>query len=219
MTVAEMQAELSQHGFGDIDSSQQMIVINDSVWDITGRDKWPFREKTLALNFDGSSPTPTNLPSDLRQITYITDTTTGEAVWPERIETIRDRYGSSITTVGDPAVAFYFVAYTPRFYPIPAASTGRYQLDYVARQAKLTTASVEADILLPVEYHRAIVLGALYKLYLMNDDTENVPQVQADYENKIQQMREELMRRQYMRPDQIFITDEGDEWDNTPFLP
>jgi hypothetical protein len=219
MTVADMQAELSQHGFGDIDSSQQLRVINDTLWNIVGRDKWPFREKTIALNFDGISPVPSNLPTDFRQVSYIADTTTGEAVWPERIETIRDRFSTNMTVVQDPAVFFYFIGSQIRFYPIPAASVGRYQLDYIARQPALTLASVDTDILIPIEYHRVIVLGALYKLYLMNDDTENVPLFQSDFENGIGQMREELMRRQYMRPDQIFVTDESDEWDSTPFLP
>jgi len=212
-----MQAELSQHGFGDVDSSQQLSVINDTLWDVIGREKWPFREKTTTLNFDGVSPTPTNWPTDIRQVIWIADTTSGNAVLPERLETIRSQYTGNLTTVADPAGFYYFVGYTPYFYPIPSASTGRYTLDYVARQAKLNTASVEADILLPLEYHRIIVLGALVRLYLMDDDTEEAPMFQQQFDAMFQNMREELLRRQYQRPDRIFVTDEYDEW-TLPFL-
>jgi len=218
MTVADMLDELSQHGFGDTDLSQKLRVLNATNWDIVGREKWPFREKSVALNFDGVSPTPTNIPADFRSVTWLTDTTTGEAVWPERVETIRDRYSNNMSIVQDPAFNFYFVGSQIRFYPVPHASTGRYLLDYVARQTILTEVSLETDILLPPEYHRAITLGALYKLYLMDDDSEQVPLFQADYENVLSQMREELFRRQYMRPDQLYVTDEGDEWYTSPFF-
>jgi hypothetical protein len=92
-------------------------------------------------------------------------------------------------------------------------------MDYIAEQTELTSSSLEASILLPKQFHRAIVAGTLYKLAMLYDDTDIAPMYQAEYENKIAQMREELLRRQYQRPDQIFVTDESDEWDNTPFLP
>lgn len=218
MTVAEMQAELSEHGFGDVDTAQQLRAINDTLWDIVGREKWPFREKTTTLNFDGVSDTPTNWPADIRQVVWVADSTTGNSVFPERVETVRSQYTGSLTTVGDPAACYYFVGYVPHFYPIPNASSGRYTLDYIARQPKLTSDSVEADILLPLEYHRIVVLGALVRLYLMDDDTEEAPLFQQQYDSMYQNMREELLRLQYQRPDRIFVTDEDDEWTPYPLL-
>lgn len=221
MTVAEMMSEISDAGYGDVSSTRQVSYINDTVWDITAREKWPFREKNLALNFDGSSPTPTNWPADFSKVIWIYDTSLGDAVWPERVETIRDRYASTLSATNTQNLVFtyYFVGYTPFFFPTPTASTGRYVMDYIAKQNILTSSSVETDILLPREFHRAIVAGTLYKLAMLFDDTDIAPMYQAEYENKLMQMREELLRRQYQRPDQIFVTDESDEWDNTPFLP
>lgn len=217
MTVADMLSELSEHGFGDVDTQQQLNVINDTLWDIVGREKWPFREKTTTLDFDGVSAVPTNWPSDIRQVIWIADTVSGNAVLPQRLETIRSQYTGNLSTVSDPAGFYYFVGYTAYFYPVPSASTGRYTLDYVARQPALTVDSSEAEILLPIEYHRIIVIGALVKLYLMDDDTEEAPLFQQQFDGMLQNMREELLRRQYQQPDRIFVTDEYDDW-TTPFL-
>jgi hypothetical protein len=222
MNVSDMMSELTDAGYGDVSTTRQVSYINDTLWDITFREKWPFREKTLSLTFDGVSPTPTNWPTDFSQAVWVFDTSLGDAIWPERVETIRDRYASNMvaTGVNNLVFSYYFVNKTIFFYPIPTAdATGRYQIDYIAKQNELTSASLEADILLPKEFHRAVVAGTLYRLAMLFDDVDIAPMYQAEYENKITQMREELLRRQYQRPDQIFVTDESDEWDNTPFLP
>lgn len=222
MNVSDMMSEITDAGYGDVSTTRQVSFLNDTLWDITYREKWPFREKTLALTFDGTSPTPTNWPTDISQVVWIFDSSLGDAIWPERVETIRDRYASNMqaTGVNNLVFAYYFVGKTAFFYPIPTAdATGRYQMDYIAQQGTLTSASLETDILLPPAFHRAIVVGALYKLALLFDDVDVAPLYQAEYENKLTLMREELLRRQYQRPDQIYVTDESDEWDNTPFLP
>jgi len=72
---------------------------------------------------------------------------------------------------------------------------------------------LQASILLPPRHHQTIVLGALFRLYKMEDDPENGNMFQVDYENKIQQMHEDLFRRQYQRSDQIFVVDEDDLYD------
>lgn len=223
MNVSDMISEISDAGYGDVSSTRQVSYINDTLWDITFREKWPFREKNIGLLFDGVTAVPTNWPTDFSQVIWIYDTDTGDAIWPERVETIRDRFANTLTStsVNNLVFNYYFINKTANFYPIPVASNGisRYFMDYVAKQNLLTAASVETDILLPREFHRTIVAGTLYKLAMLFDDTDIAPMYQAEYENKIQQMREELLRRQYQRPDQIFVTDESDEWDNTPFLP
>ncbi len=223
MTVAEMMSEITDAGYGDVTAVRQVSYINDTLWDITAREKWPFREKNIGLLFDGTNATPTNWPTDFSQATWIYDISLGEAIWPERVETIRDRFANALTTTGvaNTTFCYYFINKTAFFVSIPVASNGvaRYYMDYVAKQVALTSASVEADILLPKEFHRVIVAGTLYKLAMLFDDTDVAPMYQAEYENKLMQMREELLRRQYQRPDRIFVTDENDEWDNTPFLP
>lgn len=223
MDVTDMMSEISDAGYGDVSSTRQVSYINDTLWDITNREKWPFREKNIGLLFDGTSAIPTNWPSDFSQIIWVYDTSLGDAIWPERVETIRDRYASSLTstTTNNLLFAYYFIGKQAYFYPTPVDDNGtpRYYMDYIASQPILDSNSVADDILLPPEFHRAIVTGTLYKLAMLYDDTDIAPMFQAEYENKLMQMSEELLRRQYQRPDQIFVTDESDEWDNTPFLP
>ncbi len=218
-----MVLEITDAGYGDVSSVRQVAYINDTLWDLTNREKWPFREKNIGLLFDGTNAVPTNWPSDFSQAVWVYDISQGDTIWPERIETIRDRFANSLSTTGQANTTFcyYFVNKTAYFVSIPTASGGvaRYYMDYIAQQPALTSGSVEAEILLPKEFHRAIVVGTLYKLALLFDDTDVAPLYQAEYENKLVQMREQLLRRQYQRPDQIFVTDDSDEWDSTPFLP
>lgn len=212
MDVSEILSELVDHGFEDTSDERKLAKINDAVWDIESREPWPFLEKTVALNFDGTSPTPTNMPSDFKVALWLYDNTNGVTIWPERLTTIRDRYGHQLTQVSDP-ISYYFVAGQIRLYPVPPSSTGRFQLDYVATQSELNANSVQADILLPPRHHQAIVLGALWRLYKMEDDPENGGMFQADYEGKLQMMREDLFRRQYQRAEQIYVVDEDDLYD------
>ena len=212
MTMAEILSELVDHGFEDTSTERKLAKINDTLWDIESREPWPFLEKGLALNFDGSSPTPTNMPADFKQVMWLYDTTNGVTLWPERLSTIRDRYGATINQVGDP-FSYYFLGSTLKLYPVPPVSTGRIQLDYYAQQPELGETAAENTFLLPPRHHGVVTLGALWRLYKMEDDPENGNVFQIDYENKLQQMHEDLFRRQYQRSDQIFVIDEDDLYD------
>lgn len=218
MNVSDMMSEISDAGYGDVTAVRQVSYINDTLWDITHRERWPFREKNIALLFDGSSDVPTNWPTDFSQAIWIYDTSSGVSVWPERVETIRDLYANTLSasSAGNPISSYYFIGKRAHFYPVPVSDggTSRYSMDYVADQTELTSGSVEADILLPKQFHRAIVAGVLYKLAMLYDDTDIAPMYQAEFENKLAQMREELLRRQYQRADQIYVTDEEDEFTN-----
>lgn len=209
--ISEIITELNAHGFEDTDEIQKLSVLNDTLWDIESREIWPFLEKTVALNFDGISPAPSNLPSDFRAVLWLVDTSDGRTIWPEKLQTVRDRYGSQLGLVADPFI-YYFLGSSLRLYPTPGASTGRFQLDYIATQPKVNAATLEAAIYLPKRHHRVITVGALWRLYKQEDDPENAIQHQTDYENRILRMREDLFRRQYQRADQIFVIDEYDDY-------
>lgn len=211
MDVSEILSELVDHGFEDTSTTRKVALINDTLWDIESRDIWPWLEKTNTLDFTGGNPVPSNLPADFKSVIWIFDNINGYTIWPERLSTIRDRYGNQLNQAGDP-VYYYFVGNELRFYPVPPASSSRYQLDYYATQNEVTETTVEANILMPKRHHRAIVLGALWRLYKMEDDPENGGQFQADYESKIALMHEDLFRRQHQRADHIFVIDEDDEY-------
>jgi len=211
MDVSEIIDRLDAIGFEDTADEDKMDVINDSAWDVESRFLWPFLEKSVALDFDGASATPTNLPTDFKSVIWLYDTTNGTTIWPERLSTVRDRYGNKLAEVADP-VLYYFVGAEIRLWPIPGTSTGRYQLDYFASQPELATDSLESAILLPKRHHRILLLGALWRLYKNEDDPEQGNMFQEDYEARIAQMRFDLFGRQHQRADQIFVIDEDDEY-------
>lgn len=211
MDVSEIIARLNTMGFEDTGDDDKMDVINDTIWDIESRQDWPWAIKSTNLTFDGSSPTPTNIPADFKSVKWITDSTNGTFLRGERLDTIRNRYGNQLTSQQDPW-CFYFLGTTLRFYPIPGASTTRFVLDYYAQQTELTTTSVEANILLPKRHHRTIVLGAVAKLYQIEDDPELAAVNKEDYEQRLATMAHDLIKQQHVNPDQIFVIDEDDEW-------
>lgn len=211
MDISEILDSLVNSGFEDTEEDEKVRKINTTLWDIESREPWPFLEKTATLNFDGTSPAPTNMPADFKAVMWLYDNTNAITIWPERLSTVRGQYGNTLSQVSDPFV-YYFVGDELRLYPTPGASTGRYQLDYFATQPEVSATSVEADLLLPPRHHDVILLGVLYRLYKQEDDPENGNMFQIDYENKIQQMHEDLFRRQHQRADRIFVIDEDDDY-------
>ena len=212
MDVANIITELNNHGFTDTADDQKMFILNDTVWEVEAMEPWPFLEKSIALNTDGTSPVPTNWPTDFKQVKFMADTTVGVGVWPERVETVRDRYAQDFLTNKDTNPFLYYLwGNQLRFYPIPPATTGRFYMDYIATQPVLTSASLEASILMPPRHHRVYTLGTLYKLYALEDDLQNAQAFQSMFNDKMQLMREDLMRKQYQRPDIVFMTDADDD--------
>jgi hypothetical protein len=216
MNVSDIITVLNNHGFEDTDSTQKLFAINNAIWDFCQREPWPFLIKSLGLNFDGTNPYPSNMPADFKAVDWITDTVTGESIWPERLSTIRDRYGAQMSTTGAP-FSFYFVGTQLRLYPVPPATIGRFLLDYHAWQQPLLDTSLEAAVIIPPRYHEVIVDGALQRLYKMDDDPELGAVKQQDFENRIQAIRSDAFSQQYVRGDRIYTLD-IDELD-VDFLP
>lgn len=212
MDVANIITELNNHGFTDTADDQKMFILNDTIWEVEAMEPWPFLEKSVALSVDGINPNPTNWPTDVKQVKFLADTTVGTAIWPERVETVRDRYALDFLTASNSNPFLYYIwGNELRFYPIPPAATGRFYLDYIATQPVLTSDSVEANILMPPRHHRVYTLGTLYKLYALEDDLQNAQAFQSMYNDRVQLMREDLMRKQFQRPDIVFMTDADDD--------
>lgn len=208
-SVQDMIDEFNDHGFTDTSVIRKVALINDTVWDICAREPWPFLEKTASLNFDGTGPAPTNQPTDFRAVLSLRRADNGDPLDPERYDVMVRKYGQDLTTAGQP-VAYYFLANKIQVYLVPGAGTGVLNLQYLANHPVLTQASLETDILLPPQFHRAIVLGSLYKLYDMDDDFDIGASFQQQYEDKITKMRNQLWQVQFDRPDRIYSVDDFD---------
>jgi hypothetical protein len=200
--------EFNDHGFTDTSVTRKVALINDTIWDICSREPWPFLEKKLTLTFDGINAVPSNLPSDFRAAVSLIRTDTGAALDPQRYDVMKRKYGTLLNQVGDP-LAYYFLRGQLNVYYIPGSGT-TLDLEYLAFHAKLTSSSVETDILLPAQHHRAVVLGTLYKLYDMDDDFDIGASFQAQFEDRVVKMRNELWTQQYDRPDRIYAIDDFD---------
>lgn len=218
MDVSAAITLINAHGFEDTDTTQKLWAINDAIWEIDGMEPWPYLLKTTNLNFDGTNPYPSNLPTDLGRVKWLTRLSDGQPIWPERIETIRSRYGASsvIGQSGDPQV-FYFVGQQLRFWPVPTAASGSVLLDYRAFQAAVTDTTLESGILMPGRYHTAWLNGALQRLYNADDDPELGSVKKQEMEDRVLKMRMDLLQQQEMRSDVVLLTD-PDELDVSAYL-
>lgn len=207
-SVQDFIDEINDHGFTDTSITRKVGLINDSVWDICSREPWNFLEKQITLEFDGTNPVPSNWPTNFRAVESVIRTDTGDPLDPERYDVMKRKYGTTLTSAGQP-VAYYFRGNQMYVYYVPASNV-TLDMQYLATHPALTQASVEADILIPSQHHRVIVLGALYKLYDMDDDFDIGASFQQQYEDRILKMRNELWERQYDRPDRIYGIDDFD---------
>jgi len=208
-SVSDLISELGDHGFTDTSTARKVSVINDSIWEICGREPWPFLEKSIDLNFDGSSATPSNFPSDFRAALKVVRIDNGLRIPYMRLDDAEEMFATELTEAGDP-YAFYFLAGSMKFVRIPAAATGLLRMRYIHTPAAVTSGTAEAGIIIPARHHRAILLGALWKLYDMEDDIELAQRFQGNFEKRMNDMRQDLWARQYDSPDYIHVFDTDD---------
>jgi hypothetical protein len=225
MQVSEIITELGDHGFANtINSTRQLWFINDTIWDICSREKWPFLEKTATLSFNGSTGTPTNWPADFKAVEAIVDTGTGQVLQAERVEFLDKRNANNLNLHGDPV--WYYLrgsggtsASDPdagtgaptvaTFWPIPGV-TSSLQMRYIAQHPYVAANAVETAIWIPPQHHRVIVLGALWKCFDLEDDPEMAMRYQQLFETRIESMKRDIFLRQYDRPDRIYVLGDDD---------
>lgn len=203
MDVTDMLSELNDSGFTDSTNTRKVSMLNDALWDAAARQPWPFLETSLVLTFNGSSPVPTNMPADFRAALGMVDTSNQNAKLEYSRYDDLDSSGVDFTTTGT-AQVYYIFGGQINVWPIPGASA-TVRLRYIRKPAAMTESTVEADIDWPVEHHRVIVLGGLYKLYDLEDDPELATRFQGHFENRINQMIGEVFQQQYDRQEVIGI--------------
>lgn len=211
MDVATIIDLLDEYGFADSDAGLKLQAIQGAIWKIEGSKPWPFLEASVDLNFDGSSGTATNLPADFRAALRLKDLSTGDRITPVRLDDAEDHIGKDYSETGNPAF-YYFEGGQLKVWPLPVSGNGRLRLKYVRWSAAVTATSPESDILIPKQYHEAILYGALLRLLDSEDDPELSVRFQGHFDLHLQQMETTLFQLQFDRPDVIAITD-PDDWD------
>ena len=208
MDMSAILSELDDHGFADTSSTRKVGCVNDTCWDICSREPWPFLEAstdTFSLVAGQREPV---LPTNFRASLSLVVPSLARVLVPERADTIMKNYASMLAANGSPNY-YYFVGEKMRLYPVPDANYTA-TLTYLQHQAELNVSSLETDFLLPPRHHRAIVLGALSKLYSMEDDPEIAAVFESQYEKRIQVIENDLWKKQYDRTDRIV-----DVWDDS----
>lgn len=206
MTPQELNTELTDHGYTD--SNQNIRAINQAIRNIAYRRAWPFMEKILSLTFDGTNAAPSNSPADLRAVMKVIDTGTGRRIVFKRTDDMEEAYGSSLTQGGDPFF-YYFEGTALKVWQVPA-STQTLRLRYLKTVPTIVVSDPESAIVVPPDYHEAIAARALFRLALLNDDTDIAGPFKALYDELFVEMSEALLKQQYDEPEYIHVIDADD---------
>jgi len=207
MDVSEMITEIDDHGFGDLLSDSKVGVINDTIWDVCSREGWPFLETaTTSVTVDSSGKITS--PTDISKIISLVNQTDGYSLIPERREYLDKVSGGDLSQTNDPR---YYYRLGADFYIFPISTTKVLSIAYVKVPVAVTAASLETAIPIPIRHQRLIVLGALAKLYYREDDPELGALFDEQMEARIANMREDMWKWNFDRPDRIYVIDE-DDW-------
>lgn len=215
MDVQAIMDALDLHGFEDIEDDDKVDVINDVVQEINSRDPWPYLE--VMVDFDAATDvdsdgvvtlpgTPAEIASVLDIIATDSNTVSGKLRWIRRDEHFA-RNAANLTQTGQP-YKYFFVGSTLYLWPVP--TSGNFRITYLQVQPTLTSASAEGDILLPARHHRAILLGAVFKLNAQEDDPENATMFKSQYDERVMLMRQDLFKKQWDSPDNVMLVDDED---------
>lgn len=219
MTLDEMYDELDLYGFDDFEDSQKLTLLNEAYFDIVTREPWPFLESRVSfivpsgedkvtnnsLVLDPAKTSPTGPITDLNSVLSLTDTTNDIVLVPERTDVIEKDY-RLLDYSGDPQY-YYFVGEDLFLYPTSLGAT--YRLYYTKAPSAAETTS--DTFLIPARHHSIIVYGALVKAFLVNDDPQAAV-FQNMFEQRYQQMRNDLWIQQYDRTERIHVLSDSYDW-------
>ena len=201
---------MKAHGFTDMLDSDMEAIINDAYFDVCSRDTWPFLEATATVNLaQGTSIVPT--PADFGSVIAVSLDSASIPLVPVRLDDITKRFTGMLTSTGLP-MYYYFIGDQMNVYPVPDAVYST-TFRYLRIPTRLdTTNPGTSDIpLLPDRHRRVILLGALVSANAMEDDTDLAAWFQGQYEHRLQLMTQDLWKKQWDRPEQMFGI--NDEWD------
>jgi hypothetical protein len=208
MDMSDLIEVLDDHGFADTAEARKVETLNDTYFDVCSRDPWPFLEASASVSLTAGDDTPT-LPTDFRAALVFIIPARAIVLQPERLDTIAKNRAGVITQQGLPYY-YYFVGSELRIAPVPDTSDTA-TLFYLKNPTELTAASAESAILIPPRHHRVLALGAISRLYAMEDDPELSALFGQQFENRIATMRNDTWQRQFDRPDRVIDVGE-DFW-------
>lgn len=199
MLVSEIISEIRDHGFDDLTEARVLGFINDAYYEMATREPWPFLETIADINTVAGSNALT-MPGDFNKALSLTNLTTGRAIRHERRENIWLAGDNPLAASGEPHT-FWFRGNSIFMQDVPDRVYSL-RLCYIRVPAALT-ATPDSTPDIPAQHHRILVLGALVKAYMLEDDPELAAQFQNAFDRKLAAMQRDLWERQYDRPDRI----------------
>jgi len=165
-----MVVEIGDFGFTTTATARMYAMLNQALMEIAEKRPWAWRETTSTLTFSGSSASPSNASFPVKAIIALTNPTTGQILQPVTRQQFQKFYPMNLTDAGDPFL-YYFDGSTLKVYKVPGA-TVTLTCAYLQYQAAVTSASTEAEVLLPAQYHWIPIFLTLSRLYFKDDDLE-----------------------------------------------
>jgi len=228
VTLQEMYDQMSLYGFDDFSDTQKLLLINEAYYDICTREPWPFLEKQIDITVPNleskvtsstttyqtsraAGSTATTSITDLDSVISFIDVSNRVVMVPERLDVIEKNF-----VVNNLAVfpeRYYFVNEDMYLYPAARGDTN-YLLTYLAKPVAITDTGADKDsdsFLIPARHHSVLVYGALVKAFLVNDDPQAAA-FQNMYEQRYQQMRNNLWLNQYDRTDRVHVLTDSYDW-------
>lgn len=193
MDMSEILAELDDHGFADTSSTRKVSTINDTYWDICAREDWPFLEVASSTPSTAVGVSALTMPTRFLRVIALSNTPGVFSLLYEDYENMAKLFPTLETLQGTPQY-YYFLGSVIHLYPVPNAIVAM-RLRYTTWPAELLVGEVEAGFIIPPRHHRALVLGALSKLYSMEDDLEQAQMFDTKFEERILHMKADLLRR------------------------
>ena len=233
MTLDEMFDEMDLYGFEDFDDSQKLLLLNEAYFDIVTREPWPFLEKmtqfivpsgtsdiTVGSSFkvrndnnvlDNSLTNPVLIPFteyNVNSVLSFIDLSNDIVMTPVRGDVIEKSYRLSDDT--STPNTYYFVGDDLYVYPAVSGTT-TYRMFFLQLPTAATTVTDTSAYLIPARHHSIIVYGALVKAFLVNDDPQAAA-FQNMFEQRYQQMRNDVWMNQYDRTDHIHLLSDSYDW-------
>ena len=233
MTLDEMYDEMDLYGFEDFEDSQKLLLLNESYFDIVTREPWPFLEKMTEFivpsgttqitsgsvfkvrndnnTLDNSLTNPVLIPFtqyDVNSVLSFIDVSNDVVMMPERGDVIEKNYRLASDT-STPS-KYYFVGDDMYVYPAVSGDT-TYRMFFLRLPTAATEATDTGAFLIPSRHHSIIVYGALVKGFLVNDDPQAAA-FQNLFEQRYQQMRNDVWMNQYDRTDYVHVLSDSYDW-------
>ena len=196
MNLGEIRAEVESRGYDYVSDSRLNLWIRQGYRYICALEPWPFLETSVS----GQAPLTV---ADLSQILHVS--TGDETLRGADYRDIRD-LDPGLDDTGTPAM-WYLTGDTINTWP---TSTEVLEVRYIRKPAELTSDSSEP--LIPEAHHPVLVDYAVMSGLKDNDEYEQAQGLRAVVEAQIQDLRDQIMVRNYQNPTQIVQTRHPDDY-------